>query len=226
MNDKPQDSEDIWYGPPSEYVSIIVGALFHPLIVLIGKLYSTKTCHPNEVQTNQMENGYSVSIIILAALILEAAIQRTAYVRKEIFPKPVFKYLEGILKNNQTVLDVEEVFVLRDVIAHNHLWEGEVSSDADGLKFSKSPQLIAGGDVKHRRVFDQRERVTKRLRLNVFPPRIWRKDAWEVIHVMWKVILDLEAIDRRYVYLSQIHYETEKGFKKFEEILKGIEPQS
>lgn len=226
MNEETQRNEEVWFGPPSEYISIIVGALFWPLIVLIEKLCSTKACQPNEVQTNQMENGYSVSIIVLAALILESAIQRTAYVRKEIIPKPVFKYLEGIVKDNQTVLNVEEVFVLRDVIAHNHLWEGEVSWYAEGLKFSKSPQLIDGGDVKHRRVVDQVKRVTKRLRLNVLPPRIWRKDAWAVIHVMWKVILDLEAIDRRYVYLSQVYYKTEKGFKKFEEILKGIDSQS
>ena len=56
---------------PHGYVSVIGVALGQPVVP------------PNEVQTSQRENGYAMGIVVIAVLLLESALHRTCYVRKD-----------------------------------------------------------------------------------------------------------------------------------------------
>src|SRR5437870_3074427 len=117
------------------YVSITGPALVQPLVDLLAKLESLSPTVPNEVQTGQRENGYSMAIIILAALLFESALNRTAYIRNESIRGP--DYFKTI-SSDQTLKDeIEEIYAARNLIAHNHVWEAKFSWDQDVMKFTE-----------------------------------------------------------------------------------------
>jgi hypothetical protein len=160
------------------YVSVVGQALIQPMFDLVEKLESQPPVPPNEVQTGRRENGYSLAIIVLSAIIFESALNRTAYVRSENLSGP--DYFADITDDKKTAAEVEEIFAARNVIAHNHLWEAKTTWDEEtDLKFAEPPVLREGyGDKRHLKVTDQSTRKSKILGINMFPARIWRRDAY------------------------------------------------
>jgi hypothetical protein len=66
---------------PFGYVSVIGFSLLEAMVDLVGRLEANPPIPPNEVQPSQLENGYSAGIIVLAAAVVESALNRTRYVR-------------------------------------------------------------------------------------------------------------------------------------------------
>jgi len=94
--------EEIMEKNENGYVSVVGQALIQPIFDLVEKLESKEPVPPNEVQTGQRENGYSLAIIALGAILLESALNRTAYVRQEEEP------LTGKLKTSFCCFDSAE----------------------------------------------------------------------------------------------------------------------
>ncbi len=183
---------------PYGYVSIVGQALFQPVLTLVETLDSLPVLVPNELQTGQGENGYSLAIIILAVVVLESALNRTAYVRGETPNGP--EYFAAICRDKQLSAEVEELFALRNAIAHNHLWEANFVWDESGtMRFTEPPQLRKGyGDKRHWRVMDPGNRKSRILKLNMFPSRIWRHDAYIVLNRLGRALKELQSIDMKY----------------------------
>jgi len=77
---------------------------------------------------------------------------------------------------------VEEIFVVRDVIAHNQLWAMECGWILDDLQFENKPERLPGyGDRKLERVMNPETRRTRLLNLDVFPTRIHAGTATVVL---------------------------------------------
>src|SRR5437870_3913166 len=112
------------------YVSIVGIALVQPLLNLVEMLESLAPAIPNEVQTGQRENGYSLAIIILAITVLESALNRTAYVRGE--PPDGPEYFASLSSDKTLVAEVEELYAVRNAIVHNHVWEAKFIWDENG----------------------------------------------------------------------------------------------
>ena len=185
------------------YVSVLFVNLLQPTFDLFGLLEQSDPQGPNEVQAGSLENGYAVSVAVLAALIVESAVNRTRYVRDEHQRESAVDTLRR-LGAGDLASDTEEVFVLRDAIAHNHIWTAATRwDDKSGMALDAAEQLSAYGDQKFRRVVDPVTRLTRRLQLDVFPSRIHRATAVAVLKKAVEVLRFLEALDRRYVYLSQ-----------------------
>lgn len=115
---------------PEGYVSIVASNFVFPIVSLFESLDSLGTHAPNEVQTSPLENGYSLAIITLTVLLIESAISRTQYMMKITPPQKAI----GFIKQNFPDFspEVEELFVIRDTIAHNHVWEANVFWDERG----------------------------------------------------------------------------------------------
>jgi hypothetical protein len=201
------------------YVSIVGQALVQPMFDLVEKLESKDPVLPNEVQTGQRENGYSLAIIVLGTILFESALNRTAYVREERGSGP--DYFKKISPDHDTAAEVEEVFAVRNVIAHNHLWEATTtwSDNDEGLKFAEPPKLREGyGDKRHMIVTDPQTRQSRILGINMFPPRIWRRDAYIVLKAIAKGLDVIESMDRSYFYLSPHHFRFQKKTVTFSEV--------
>ena len=189
---------------PEGYISIVASNFVFPIVSLIEALDSVGKHAPNEVQASPLENGYSLAITTLTVLMVESAISRTQY-RMKITPPQ--KALEFIKKefSNDLFQKIEELFVIRDTIAHNHVWEANVYWDENGKLKLVDAQLVKGyGDKKFGKVVDKNTRKTKLLGLNVFPNRICRSDAITVLKTAVEFLSAIESKDRNYFSVSAL----------------------
>jgi hypothetical protein len=213
------------------FVSVIGLNLIDPILLLIEDLEGRRLVKPNQVQANQPENGLSCSIAALSVFLLESAINRTKYLRTKYLTeeepevgRSAVDYFAQISSDPDLVGDVEEIFALRDVIAHNHVWEADVEWDEhQKLRFVSDPVLVEGyGDKRFRKVLDPKTRQSKRLRLNLFPARIWRRDAYGVFRKAVEALLALEKMDRQYFYISQQSFLYQKRHLGLSQILDSL----
>jgi hypothetical protein len=204
------------------YVSVVGQGLIQPIFDLVEKLELKPPVRPNEVKTGQRENGYSCSIIVLSVILFESALNRTAYVRGDDRSGP--DYFTDITPDKANSAEVEEIFAARNVIAHNHLWEAKTTGHGNiGLKFAERPVLRDGyGDKRHVKVTDQSTRKSKILGINMFPARIWRRDAYIALKAIAKGLNVIESMDRRYFYLSPNHFRFQKKTVTFREMTNQL----
>jgi hypothetical protein len=154
---------------------------------------------------------------------LESAIGRTQYVRHEKPPKRPVDFIRATYPASGFADRIEELFVVRDVIAHNHVWEAKFAWGGDGSMNLESAQLRPGyGDPKFRRVTDVTTRTTKLLSINVFPTRICRTDAVVVLKTAVDFLEFLESKDRRYFHLSPQHVKFGGTWRSFTELVASL----
>lgn len=194
----------------SGYLSLIGQSLLEPIAALWERLEDRSKGLANEVQTSPPENGYSAAAVILIAVFMESALVRTGYILAERKPdngrplRSARAFFRSFCSDKALVTQVDEVFVIRDVIAHNHLWDCVVCDTDEGMKFTKPPYLAHGGDSKYSQTIDQPTRMTKKLRLNLFPTRIGRTDAKLVLRVAFDMAHYIENKDRHCCYMSHV----------------------
>jgi hypothetical protein len=209
--------------PNANYVSVLFVNLLQPIFDLFQLLEQSDPKGPNEVQAGMLENGYAVCVIVLSALVVESALNRTRYVRNERQRESAVDTLKR-LGADDLADDIEEVFVLRDIIAHNHIWTAAMRwDDSSGMALDSAEKLPAYGDQKFNRVVDLKTRATRRLHLDAFPNRIHRATAIAVLKKTIEVLKVLEELDRSYVYLSQPWHVTKgKQLVPFYEWVDGL----
>ncbi len=191
-----------------DFVSAVFQRLVQPIADLCDQMLRLRSEEPNEVQTSFRENGYAISIIALTAFLLEGACGRVRYVSRD---KPrsapaTFRHLGG----SDLADKVEEIFVVRDAIAHAHLWAGKIAWTENDLTFAQQPvQLASYGDDKFKRIVDLNSRTTRLLKLDVLPTRIHRRTAIVVIKEAAQALNFLELKDRNFVHLTPQHVQVE-----------------
>lgn len=209
-------------------VSVLGVNLVEPILKLIDILEGTPFTEPNEVHSTPQENGHSCGIITLNVMLLESAINRTKFIRHEHFDRDQVKYFAKLTSDVEQANDIDEVIAIRDAIIHNHLWISDVYWDENyQLRFRTAPNLVEGfGNARLRRVMDVKTRQSKRLKLNLYPLRIWRADAYTSLRVVATALNALESIDRNYFCITN-QYFTFRGnshtLKQVVEILPKIQ---
>jgi hypothetical protein len=193
-----------------DYVSAVFVHLLQPIADLCDRMLRLGSEKPNEVQTSPRENGYAVSIVALTAFLLEGACGRVRYVAGL---GPQRSSAGNTLRHfgaNDLADNVDEIFVVRDAIAHGHLWTAKISWTESNLQFTQLPVRLPGyGDDKFKKIVDVNSRTTRRLKLDVFPPRIHRRTAIVVLRESTQALKFLESKDRKFVYLTpqQVRFE-------------------
>ena len=195
--------------PIDQLVTIIGSSYFQPVADLLSQLLRRPRPKPNEVQAGYYENGYCASMILLLVTMLESYVMRVRYINREALPiqkMPLAKYLTKLYPDYEQPEELTEVLVVRDVIAHNHLWEMDVSwPDDDLMILDRAQKEDTEGDNKYRSVVNTETRRTKLLELNVIPTRVGRSDLLKVFDLVWETLLFLEIKDRNQCYVSHIH---------------------
>lgn len=196
---------------PIEFVSVIGVNLLWPIARELGVLGAADAVRPNNLQTNASENGHAIAVVLLAVITLESAIGRSGFVHENRELRG--KFVEGATRYvRQKVKDhfcgesdcpaktfdttaVDEAFVVRDAIAHNHLWSGKFIYDEDAGVWTtkREPTPLPGfGDDKFMANADLGTGETKVLKLNVVPTRVWSRDAYIVLRTLLET---LEVLD-------------------------------
>src|SRR4029453_846874 len=186
-----------------DYVRAVFIHLPQPIAGLCDCMLQLGWSEPNEVQTSPMENGYAISIIALSAFLLEGACGRARFVsgkgRKRCSAADTLRQFGG----NDLADKVEEIYVVRDAIAHAHLWKAKIFWTENDLRFAEPPmRLPSYGDKKFHRIVDVNSRTTSQSKLDVFPTRIHRATAVVALKECAEALGFLESKDRRFVYLT------------------------
>lgn len=209
-----------------QLVTIIGSAYFHPIADLLDKLISVPKQDSNDVKGSNREIGYSVSLILLLVVLLESYTMRARYINRKNIPIKrisVPQYLGKLHSDFDMIDEVAEVFVVRDAIVHNHLWEIEYTwEDESIIKLLKAEKEQSSGDSKYNDHVDVAGRKTKKLGLNVVPVKIGNRDVYEVFQTVWKTLLFLENKDRNQCYVSHLHVRYRGKTMNFGQLLKEL----
>ena len=209
----------------NDIISIIGDSYLEPICVLLEKLDKFNEQRNNGVQSGYYVNGFSVSICLLAVACLESYIMRVRYVLKatqrEIDKDPVSTYLPQNFPDFPYTEELLEIYIVRDVVTHNHLWEFGVNwanGDIDLIgAFNKS-----SGDLKYRAQVDLEKRQTKKLSLNINPIKIGKSDAVTVLQTMWRILAYLQDQDLQFCSVTEHYCKFGGKLVRFGEILELI----
>jgi hypothetical protein len=170
--------------PKETLVSILGSSYFQPIADLIARWFLKPRPRANAVQSGYYEYGYSASVILLLIAMFESYIVRVRYINKRVpnSLRSAIDVLFYIYPSIRNKMALTEIYVLRDAIFHNHLWEIDFS-------WSGSPVMVMHGATKHPAFGDKKytarvdtiKRRTKALGLSIVPTRINRTDARKVI---------------------------------------------
>ncbi|HCR35953.1 hypothetical protein A2130_00315 [Candidatus Woesebacteria bacterium GWC2_33_12] len=175
----------------ANYVELFVPDLLEKIFDIYNKRDFTK----RNFQLSVHENTYSTSAIVLSVLGIEAYRNRIYYLEKKKVGKSVPSDISTMFAKKDSNFPkqyfediLSEVFVIRDVIVHNHIYEVVVVSDDNWDMVSHRQKLLEGyGDnQKYHNFVNNRTRKTKNLGLNVQPGKIGFEDLFKVL-----IVLDL-----------------------------------
>lgn len=196
--------------PRTDYVPVIGNNFVWPIATLIAALNRMPSVGPNEVQASILENGHAASAIILMVVLTESAIGRAQYVDGI---EPATQPLVYMKERHPAYLSqhrLSELFVIRDIIAHNHLWDAAYETDDQGIMRLLEANLREGfGDRKFRSAVNLELRTTRALGLNAFPTRICFDDVKIVLAEVLRVLEYLESLNDRYLQISGFPVEFE-----------------
>jgi hypothetical protein len=182
------------------YVSVIGPAFLQPIATLLESLDNLEPRGANDVQVSGPVNGYSAAICALTVVLIESTLNRARYVRSIEGKRSSIECFAQLVRDPELTEQLTELYVLRDVIAHNHIWLARI--DEENMKLLEAMLLPKYGDEKYRQAIDEKTRTTKLLHLNVFPTRIGLSDVRKVLATAYLILIALENLDRRIIYIS------------------------
>lgn len=189
-------------------VTIIGSWYFEPIAQLYAEMESSCSVQPGAVQANVRENGYAASICLLTVACLESYAMRTWYLHnpdsKDASGQHVVQLLPSLFSDFPYSEELKELYVLRDSLMHNHVWEIQYSDAPDGTATIENVDKKSTGDGKYRSTVDSNLGKTKRLQLNVNPIRVGRDDAARVIITAWRILKYLEVKDHNQCGVSHL----------------------
>lgn len=192
-----------------QIISIVGAQLYQPIADLVARTISRPRQPTDRVSSNHFEGGYAAATILLLAVLIESFVQRDRYFclqqrskqRKNPTQKPRPKpdpNLSGYLRKDlhyRRAAHVEELFDVRNAIAHNHVWRIDFLTPSSGGRRHIRSELVEGTH-RLKSPIDRRAKVhrTKRLKLNLLPPRLDRTD---VLRSLVATVHVLDFIARR-----------------------------
>lgn len=187
-------------------VSILGSSYFQPIANLIERWKVFTPHRPNKVQSGYYEHGYATSVILLLVAMFESYVVRLRFVQGSKVPATARTALDVVfavfprLRHRKALIDV---YVLRDSIFHNHLWEIEYSwGGSPTMVMHAASKHPAFGDKKYAARVNPATRRTRALGVNVVPTRVDRRDVLKVFDTIWKTLLIFEAQSRFQCYVS------------------------
>jgi hypothetical protein len=199
-------------------MSVIGAAWLEPIARLLDALEHLTATRPNAFQTSHVENGLSAATALLGAVLMESFIRRVQCLeRASVFGRSedYFEELESRVRREELrhlrrygasltkrryASAVREVFMLRDALAHNHIWHSRIGwSDQGELLVAPGRLDRKSGSRTFRQITRSVVRTSKSLRLNLSPTTVWRRDAYTVLNIVLGALAWLHSVDAKYV---------------------------
>lgn len=206
-------------------ISCIGISFIEPILALYLKLKTFKFSGKSKTQVSSRENGYAVSIIVLSILLVESVLNRVRYLKKSKQNNLIF--FSSKFNNPQLATKLYELYILRDLIVHNHIWRISYEFDNDFNEVRIYQKLLDGygdkkPDKKYVNYVNKRQKRTKKLKLNINPIKVNTLDVIKVFKVLKELFEFLEMKNRAYFPLSNFHFKYNNKFLTFYEIMSEI----
>ena len=193
----------------NKLVTILGSAYFEPIADLIDRLTKPKRSRPNRIKSGERESGYAASCVLLLVAMFESYASRLRWAQGARVPDSTRSAVDVVLTVFPKLRHrkaLQDVYVLRDLLMHGHVWEVEYEWGGPvPLKLLSATMHTAYGDKKFRSRVNMNTHRTKALGLSVFPSRVDRTDLVKVFETIWKTLLVLEADNRFQCYVSHLH---------------------
>lgn len=193
------------------YISIAGDHFKYPIADLIFQLTrcDRDISHP-EIPSNK-EIDYSTTLILLLVLLTESYLARIRYYDRTTDPnikRMAPAYLASLKGCKRLARRFSEVYLLRNAIAHNHVFEYQQQRNSDGryryrkfnIDISWQGESKRGVYSKYVRPPKYAEPKTRLFGLRVVPGRMGREDVLIVFEVVQQVLQQLHK--KKYLDLS------------------------
>ena len=210
-----------------DLVTVVGSAYFQPIADLIENLTRRAAPDPCAAGSSHSENGYAASISVLLVAVLESYTARLRFVRNAEFASPgisIPDLLEKYFPDLPNKREVIEVFLLRNLILHNHIWHLDVSDiESEGAPTLATPEEVGFHTNQHYKdVVDTALRKTRTLELNASPTAVDRRDAQKVFRVVWHTLSFMGLKNFFHTPLSGRTVRYENKFRQFEELIEEL----
>ncbi len=202
-------------------ITIIGSSYFQPISVLLASIGQVKST--NDVQVSSHENGFSSSVCLLAVACLESYIMRVRYIKSDDDTKHASQYLQDIYSDFPYGDEIKEIYVLRDIITHNHLWDISYYINSDGKMEKSSIKKYNREDKKYLSCINREANTTKKLSLTVNSIKIGYPEVKSVLITMWKILLFLENQDKELCYVSHVNIKYKGELRKFSDLIEEMQ---
>lgn len=208
-----------------DQITVVGSAYFQPIADLVEKLLRRTAPEPYPAGTSLRENGYAASIVILLVAVLESYTARLRFLRNDELiagakstPDLLIEYFPELMTKD----DLVEVFLLRNLVAHNHIWHLDVSDvEKQGAPTLSTPIELGFKTNKHYdSIVDVATRKTKRLNLNANPSAVDRIDAKKVFQVIWNTLSFMNAKNFAHTPLAGRKVYYDGRLCQFEELIE------
>jgi hypothetical protein len=147
----------------------------------------------NSSRTGHFENGYAAAIVVLLVAILESFVSRLRFLRNgEVVPgKDVPEQLGVFFPDLPHKAELSEVFLLRNIVVHNHVWHLALGdgTDAGATTLATPKDLRFQTKKTYDSIVNVAERKTVVLGLSASPTSVDRYDVGVVFAVVWKTLV-------------------------------------
>ena len=208
-----------------DIVTIIGPSYFQPITDLVARMLATKRPQPDPSGAGFSENGYAVSIAILLVALLESFVARLRFCRNDELrgstntPDLLLRMFPD-LPNHE---NLAEIFLVRNIILHNHIWNIDVTNSPERAPTIKTPQDLKTQTNKNYSILvDQVTRKTKVLKLNASPTSIDREDVHKIFSNVWDTLSFMNEKDFSVTPLSNDQVAFNKNRVNFLEVNDAI----
>ena len=206
----------------SKLVTIVGSGYFQPIADLFDHWLLHQRPRANKVQSGFYESGYAASVVLLLVAMFESYVSRLRFVQGEKVPvnsRHAIDVVLAIYPRLRHIKALRDVYILRDALMHNHLWEVDYEwGGPAGMVLRQASRHPSSGDKKYPPRVNERTHRTKALRLSILPSRVDRTDALKVFDTIWKTLLVFENTDRFQCYVSHEYVRYRGKSKLFSEL--------
>lgn len=218
------DEWDVGEEYRGDQISVFSGGLMAPIGTLVAQLVDDPPrSHPDTV--GERENGHCVAIISLLFLVFESFVGRAGHLRKLNTGKDrdakvhahTIPFLKDLAPNfpEQLLNELAETYVLRDAIAHAHVWTIEYVIRESGTHITGTEKHPGYGNRRLDAMADANTARTVGRNLRVIPTNIGLQEVHAVFNTLRAVLkhlvaagaLETAAVRRGIRYRNHRHFE-------------------
>jgi len=197
-------------------VSVLGSHYFTAIAGLIDDLRALPHAQFRDDLPPGQEAGLAASICILVTVSFESWVRKLILMAPRICANPrlhPLEFLRDAYPAFPRLPTMYEVFVVRDLLVHNHIWEIDLTGgDSYNMSITSATLTEGAPDSKYRNYVDASTRRTKLLNLHVIPTQVDAADAAIVTRTAWDSLLWLQA--NTHLAMSVDHYPLNRAGKK------------